>query len=120
MPSPQIWLGDDDSFITATVGTEKALAAFHEKNKQPLALAASSEEFDEEEYDHMYSVRDGIATVDVRGSLINAQLGVIGSWFGVVGYGDIANCLIQAVRDGNVTGIILKVASGGGAVAGVS
>ncbi len=118
--NPNIWLGDETSCALAIEAMDKAADYMQANNKAPLVLAASSEEFDEEEYDHMYSVRDGVATIEVRGSLVNAQLGMIGSWFGVVGYGDIANCLVEAVRDGNVTGILLRVASGGGSVAGVT
>ena len=118
--NPNIWLGDEASCALAIQALDKAADYMQANNKAPLTLAASTEEFDEEEYDHMYSVRDGIATIEIRGSLVNAQLGMIGSWFGVVGYGDIANCLVEAVRDGNVTGILLRVASGGGSVAGIT
>jgi signal peptide peptidase SppA len=72
------------------------------------------------DYSPYLSVVDGVGLVTVNGSLVDGEYGVIGTWFGITGYGDIQKALVAAVRNADVKSILLVVKSGGGHVAGVS
>jgi signal peptide peptidase SppA len=65
-----------------------------------------------------YTAQKGVAVFPIRGSLISGKAGWM-SFFGVTGYDDIQEGLVQAVADPKVKSILLEVDSPGGHVAGV-
>jgi len=67
----------------------------------------------------MLDVQDGVGVIDIQGSMIPGSAGFM-RIFGMTGYMDIQEALLQAVADKSVHSILLNIDSGGGAVAGVS
>jgi signal peptide peptidase SppA len=67
----------------------------------------------------MVDVQDGVAVITIQGSLVSGSSGYM-RMFGVVGYADIQDALLQAVSDKSAKSILLNIDSGGGAVAGVN
>ena len=67
----------------------------------------------------IYSKEGSVAVIKISGSLIPGAAGWM-SYYGVVGYDDIRAALVEAVMDEGVTSILLDLASGGGAVTGMS
>ena len=99
-------------------GTETSLKAYQaaEANMEArMASGAVEEEDDERPYD----IVNGVAVVQIKGSLTNRD-----SWFnafmGVTSYNTIRYSLIQAAEDPEVAQILLDVDSGGGTVPGVA
>jgi len=67
----------------------------------------------------MVDVQDGVAMINIEGSLVSGSAGFM-RMFGIVGYTDIQDAILQAVADKSVNSILLNIDSGGGAVAGVN
>lgn len=105
----QLWLGTQASY-------EKALEAVAKAEADPKFSADSA--YDEEVMKQIMQVQDGVATINVSGSLVNGSAGYA-VYYGVTGYDDIRNALATAVSNPNVSSILLHVGSGGGQVAGV-
>jgi signal peptide peptidase SppA len=105
----EIWFGTEAAYHTGLTG----LAKYD-------AYVASHPDAEEREESPYLSVVDGVGIITVQGSLYDAKFGWIGAMFGVTGYGDIQEALVQAVSDTNVRSIMLVVKSGGGAVSGVN
>jgi signal peptide peptidase SppA len=99
-------------------GTETSLKAYQDAEANMEARMASGA-VDEEDTDKPYDVVNGVAVVQIKGSLTNRD-----SWFnafmGVTSYNTIRDSLIQAAEDPEVAQILLDVDSGGGSVAGVA
>lgn len=122
-----LWLGDEASYyagIEAFKKYEEAIAAkvVGKAGKPQIgggASAMSSDE-DEDEKSPYLSVVDGVGIVTVSGAMYDGRFGMIGSWFGIIGYGDIQDALVQAVRDQAVSSVLLVLKSAGGQVTGVS
>lgn len=90
--------------------------------QEAIALAsrmqASSGADGPRELPSIWSKADGVATVNIEGSLIDGEAG----WmriFGVLGYDDINNALVDAATDPEVKQILMHINSGGGQVNGV-
>ena len=98
-----LWAGNDSSYEIVAQAYVAALALQSSGNPPPqsslLALAGNV----------------GVITVD--GPLIPGEAGFM-SYFGITGYGDIRNALIEAVSHPDVKSIMLSINSGGGAVDG--
>lgn len=105
----QLWLGTQQSY-------EKALEAVAKAEADPKFSASS--DYNEDVMKQIMQVQDGIATVNISGSLVNGSAGYA-VYYGVTGYDDIRNALALAVSNPNVSAILLNVSSGGGQVAGV-
>lgn len=111
--SNKFWMGAEDTY-------EAAMAALAKYENYAVANPkACTDEEDPDESPYLQVV-DGVGVVSVQGSLMDGEYGIVGSWFGITGYGDIQKALVSAVRNADVRSILLVVKSGGGAVAGVS
>jgi ClpP class serine protease len=65
----------------------------------------------------LYSVRDGVATIPVTGTLVH-KLGAIDPWSGMTGYDGLATKLAAARADPDVRGIVFDADTPGGETAG--
>ena len=74
--------------------------------------------YDDDDSEPVYTVENGVATIDVRGLLVPETGGDYRSW-GVTGYANLADYIQQANDDYAVTSIVLDIDSGGGYVAGL-
>ena len=106
----RVWAGSEGSY-------DAALTA-----EQGLAERTASGQFDDDEDDEdsprLLSVEDGIATVSIKGPLVNSDSPWL-QYFGVTGYPEIRAAMLAAAEDPEVTQILLDIDSGGGAVSGV-
>jgi signal peptide peptidase SppA len=109
-----LWMGTVDTYEAALAALIKC-EDYRAKNPK-----ASMDDESDPDYSPYLSVVDGVGIVTVNGSLVDGEYGVIGTWFGITGYGDIQKALVAAVRNADVKSILLVVKSGGGHVAGVS
>ncbi len=64
-----------------------------------------------------YTLTDGVAVIDVNGSLVNGSAGWL-RIFGAIGYDDVKMAIQAALEDGNAKSILLRFKSGGGAATG--
>lgn len=104
----KIWFGNEKSYSTV-LDAEIKLDAL---------LRANPSLDDMFEIPSTYRLEGDVGVVSVKGSLINGSAGWM-SIFGVTGYDDIAQGLIDAVSDKNVKSIMLEVDSPGGSAKGV-
>ena len=105
----RVWAGSEGSY-------DAALTA-----EQGLAERTASGQFDDDEDEdspRLLSVEDGIATVSIKGPLVNSDSPWL-QYFGVTGYPEIRAAMLAAAEDPEVTQILLDIDSGGGAVSGV-
>lgn len=102
-----LWLGTESSYQALTSAMEKA-----EKFQ-----AASGSSW-EDELPPLLAVSDGVGTLAIEGPLV---AGSAGFWrmFGVLGYEDIANALVEGLSNPDVQSFVLSINSGGGDVSGV-
>lgn len=89
------------------------------KAKADAALEAKSGDDSEWEIPPMYTLNGNVGVVEIAGHLIPGEAGFY-RLFGITGYMDIENALIEAVQDKNAKHILLAVRSPGGSVEGVS
>ena len=85
--------------------------------REPDALNAYGDEADGDERRPHYRLDDGIATIPVRGALVNRDTWLTRA-FGVATYQSIAASLRQAIDDPSVRRIVLDLDSPGGEAAG--
>ena len=105
----RVWAGSEGSY-------DAALTA-----EQGLAERTASGQFDDDEDEdlpRLLSVEDGIATVSIKGPLVNSDSPWL-QYFGMTGYPEIRAAMLAAAEDPEVTHILLDIDSGGGAVSGV-
>ena len=89
------------------------------ENKGLMGLSHyDDEDDDEEELSRLLTISGNTAVVNIAGSLTN-NASYWNRYFGVTGYPEIREALIQAANDESVENILLQVDSGGGAVKGV-
>lgn len=105
----EIWFGTEASFYSGLQG----LAKYD-------AYVAAHPNEEEKEQSSYLSIVDGVGLITVQGSLYDGKFGWIGAMFGITGYGDIQEAMIQAIESQDVKSIMLVVKSGGGAVSGVN
>jgi signal peptide peptidase SppA len=98
-------------FENVWLGTQASYEVFEAAKKEP--------KLDQYGLPSMVDVQDGVAMIDIQGSMVSGSSGYM-RMFGVVGYADIQDALLQAVADKSVSSILLNIDSGGGAVAGVN
>lgn len=103
-----IWLGSEVLYNAAMAALGKV-----------EAYNAEHPDRDEEENPYLQVV-DGVAIITVSGALLDGRYGIVGSWFGITGYGDISEALVSAVSNPEVGSIMLVIKSGGGTVSGVA
>lgn len=109
LKTQKLWLGSQDSYQAAVEAQAKAEA-------DPKFSAAS--DYTDEVTRQILNVQDGVATIQVSGSLVNGSAGYA-IFYGVTGYDDIRNAIASAMSNQAVSSILLNVSSGGGHVAGV-
>lgn len=100
----RMWAGSDASFQVA-LEAEARIAA------------GEWVEVKEDESPRLLSVADGLATITIKGPLVNSDSPFL-RYCGVTGYPEIREALIAAVNDDTVKQILLDIDSGGGAVSG--
>jgi signal peptide peptidase SppA len=100
----RVWAGSEASFQIA-LDAETKIAAGEWTQAQ------------EGEQPRLLDVSDGLATITVKGPLVNAD-GPFLRMMGVTGYPEIREALIAAANDESVKQILLDIDSGGGAVSG--
>lgn len=110
-----IWLGTEDSYRQAISGTQK-LEAYQAQHGIKAEFHDDEEEENLKDY---LQVVDGVAILNISGSLVNETLGWRGKYYGMTGYGDIQRAAVAAVKNPEVSSIMLNIKSGGGDVAGV-
>ena len=98
-------------FENVWLGTQASYEVFEAAKKEPKV--------DSYGLPSMVDVQDGVAVITIQGSLVSGSSGYM-RMFGVVGYADIQEALLQAVSDKSAKSILLNIDSGGGAVAGVN
>lgn len=117
----EIWLGSEDSYRSAIAGFGKLEAYRLQHGIQAGGDYRDSEndiEDDEDLRDYIQVV-DGVAIISVNGSLVDETLGYYGKYYGMTGYGDIQRAAMAAVRNPEVSSILLNIKSAGGSVSGV-
>lgn len=120
--------------IKLWAGTEESLAAYLLQLRK-LAMDASfsdilangggrpdkvafSGQREDEELPRLLRVADGVATIRIAGALNNSAHW-LNQYLGAVGYPEIREGLVHAANDPAIKAIVLDIASGGGAVAGM-
>ena len=111
----EIWLGTEDSYRQAISGKQK-LEAYQAQHGIKAEFSDGEEEENLKDY---LQVVDGVAILNISGSLVNETLGWRGKYYGMTGYGDIQRAAVAAVKNPEVSSIMLNIKSGGGDVAGV-
>ena len=110
------WMGSEDTYEAALVAVAKC-EKFRVENPKASIFDENEDDPDKSPY---LTIADEVGIVTVQGSLMDGEYGVMGTWFGITGYGDIQKALVAAVRNADVKSILMVVKSGGGAVSGVS
>lgn len=103
-------------------GTEASLhAALAAEETRATRMAAGERAGGQDrEVSRLLSVDDdGVATINIKGSLNNDADSDWNEWFGMTGYPEIREAMIAAATDTGVKHIVLDIDSGGGAVSGV-
>jgi signal peptide peptidase SppA len=106
---PSFWAGDDQSLDLLASAMESVYAmteARAGKSSSPFELPP------------LVNVQDGVGVVSLKGSLVAGSAGLM-RLFGITGYTDFQEALLEAATDKSVKSIMLDVASGGGDVNGV-
>lgn len=117
-----IWLGSEETYLEAQVAHNRYLEHIQANGVNACTKACDDENDDDDKWDEenpITEVVDGVAIITIEGSLLDGKFGMFGRWFGIVGYGDIQEALVNAVGNGNIQSILLVIKSGGGAVSGV-
>lgn len=100
----KIWLGSDDSHHIAVMA--QIQAAKQTDDKRPAIPS-------------LYSLNADVGVVTVAGSLVDGDAGYM-QLYGMSGYHNISNALIEAVQDKKAKSIMLHIDSGGGDVSGLT
>jgi signal peptide peptidase SppA len=105
---PRIWAGTQESLDCLV----QAMAQAH-----MLVQARARAMPMDSELEPLLVVQDGVARLDLRGSLTSGSAGWM-RMFGILGYDDIQAAMEEALTSKSVKAIMLNVSSGGGAVEG--
>lgn len=115
-----IWLGTEDSYRQAISGFQKREAYQMQHGiKAGGDYQDSENDNNDEDLRDYIQIVDGVAIINISGSLVNETLGWRGKYYGMTGYGDIQRAAVAAVKNPEVSSILLNIKSGGGDVAGV-
>ncbi len=101
----RVWAGSTASYELALDAETKIVAGAFDK------------EDEDEDEPRLLSVEDGLATITIKGPLVNRDSPYL-RFFGVTGYPEIREALVSALNNADVKQILLDVDSGGGAVSG--
>lgn len=106
-----VWAGSEAS-LQSVLDAQEAIAS-------RLAAGVLEDENDDEEGSRLLAVQDGVGVITIKGSLVNSG-SYWNRYFGITGYPEIRDAMIEAANNPDVREILLDIDSGGGAVAGVS
>lgn len=81
------------------------------------AYMAEAEDYDDRVYRRGYEIREGVAIIQVEGTLVN-RLGTLRPYSGMTGYDGLRTCFLNALEDREVKGIVFDMNSPGGEVSG--
>jgi len=99
----KLWAGDEHTYQLALNAAVAALAYQQSGKEMPRS--------------ELLSVEGSVGIVTIAGPLIPGEAGFM-SFFGLVGYGDIRNAMVEAAQNPEIKSILLAINSGGGAVDG--
>lgn len=105
---PRLWSGTQDTldYLASAADSAQSLMEARGGSVDPFELPA------------LMAVQEGVGMVSVKGPLINGNAGFM-RLFGVTGYADIQEAVMQAAEAKGVKSILMIYATGGGAVEGV-
>lgn len=104
---PKLWSGSQETFDLLLSAMDSAYGILE-------ARAGSKDPF---ELPPLVQIQESVGVVSVKGPLISGNAGFM-RLFGVTGYADIQEAMMEAADAKSVKSILLLVASGGGAVDG--
>lgn len=108
-------LEDAQRLEAACIARAAALAAGTVHDNDPRGTKAEAGEV----LPRMYSRKDGVGVVTVRGPLINTE-NEITAWLGIATYPAIREAFVFAATDDKASRVLLDIESGGGQVSGVN
>lgn len=100
-----LWLGSQNSLDKL----EASLAKYNARVNTDSSMTGAG----------LLSMQGDVGVITISGPLADGTYGPTGQFFGVTGYGDIQDALVQALQAKQVKSILLDINSGGGAVSGV-
>lgn len=100
------------------LGTETSFDAFLEAQKSVEVLLRDNPGMADIELPEIYSRIGDVGVISINGSLINGDAGWL-QLFGVTGYQNITDALIQGIQDQDAKSLVLHVDSPGGSAKGV-
>ena len=100
-----LWLGSQNSLDKL----EASLAKYNARDNAASSATGAG----------LLSMQGDVGVITISGSLADGTYGQMGQYFGITGYGDIQDALVQALQDKQVKSILLDINSGGGTVSGV-
>mgnify|MGYP000853223105 FL=1 len=98
-------------------GTEASLQVALAAMEQLASGQYITREVPEQDTPRLLSVEDGLATITIKGPLMNSDSPFL-QFVGATGYPEIRDAVVAAVTDPEVKSILLDISSGGGAVSG--
>lgn len=115
---PELWAGDDDSYLTLFQAVNTAHdnpAMFQAQAEQYMAQDAELEDM---LVDAIYSEHGNTAVLDISGPLV-AEDSFWNLIFGMVSYNTISMAMQRALDDANIANIVMSLSTGGGDVNGL-
>lgn len=105
---PKIWAGTHDSLdiLLGAMASAYAMVEARGTSKDPFELPP------------LVEIKDGVGIVSLKGPLVSGSAGFM-RLFGIMGYSDFQEALLEAAASKSVKSIMLDVSSPGGAVEGV-
>lgn len=105
---PKIWAGTHDSLdiLLDAMASAYAMVEARGTSRDPFELPP------------LVEVKDGVGIVSLKGPLVSGSAGFM-RLFGITGYADFQEALLEAATDKSVKSLMLDVSSPGGAVEGV-
>lgn len=113
IPDIRFWAGTEESFASYMAAL-KAVASLD-------AQAYHGSQQDQQETSRLLTVQGNVGVISISGALVPGE-----PWYArysggsITGYGEIRAALVEAANNPEIGAILLDVASGGGAVSGVS
>lgn len=113
----EFWLGSQASYDNYI----KAIPLAAAKEAEWKARAASDSEDEDDKFPDLpplYELIDGVGVIKIEGDLIAGEAGFL-RYFGIIGYQDVMNAVVEGLSDKNAKSLMLYSRSGGGSVNGV-
>lgn len=110
----KLWMGTEASLhnmLSIVEAQTKMMAA---------GQAVVSSQRQETRVPRLVEVHDGVAHINISGSLVNSGDEDWNEYFGLTGYPEIREAMVYAATNADVKHILLNIESGGGQVSGVS